>query len=983
MEGYLQAGNFDQANPYGQIWWVLEPRAEHCSECPQLAAASPYDAPWVQGGNILYNSPGDGQTECGAGCKCSLQYEPPDGNVPSPGLPSVPSWMPEGAPLAVPPSPVGEVPQTTETPSAPSERVPGIQGIGPYGRPIGPEGFNTAQMEALDQYRKAANAWDIIRGGLPELPNFFQLARPSIQINLPPWSQLTQAQQDALRMAAEAYRMWLDTIPVEDLGLYEVERGLLLYGINRDSRGRYTYGKLPRNAQSAKGHGPGNTHGGKGKVHEHAGGIVHEHETVGSGVGRHAQARADKRAAAKAQQEHDISMARRNGGFGHHMTGHTATVQRGNIAIGRQVIRQGAAARRAANPDPHPLARANKVPTHLKDELAHATDNARIAEEHRAQAAKDYLDHVDAHGGHSAHDTRADNLYTRLEAANQMHRDAQVRLQNAKAAVKDFRKQDLAQRRADQLAAQNASVAGHQASAAARAQASAAGHAASAANRAAAQAQAQNAANRAQARAARAARAAQPKMDKPNPVPQAMHDRVQAAKDDVAVKNQEMLDARARYRAMLNAHQGMQYNMSPTARADFQRVSDEYYQKVNLLARAQHEQARAEQAIKDFKKNDLAGRKAKFAREHPTAAAAQANARVAARIGQHAAPAQMAAAVGGRYGRPLTADLNRANAVESGKSKTAAGQVNPANEAVSHHGTVKWVNGQWEGGSAGMAPPFSASSFDTAMKAGNLQRFHEGVNDTGRLRWTDENGVAHDYVIKHISSSMGQDYYGAGGLVAHPGISNAKWEANAEAASAQIGNQLGFDHGVKTYAIEYNGKQYVAGEFNAGYKMPWGNEHEFARLASPETLQGLAIHDYLVGEPDRHGKNYMFNSQGHVLDIDHGRALQIKGNPPGSNAGSSAAVKAWLEKTYDANQALPRYGDVSTAYKAMKFDPALLARASSVATEREVMKTLSQYNLEAIKPYVHARFKALRAVAAQPEPTFLDLQTQRVAHRVH
>jgi hypothetical protein len=71
QNGYLEAG----ATLRTKLYWDLDPLAKrHCIDCPGIAAASPYDPPG-SGGNELNQTPGDGQTECGAGCRCALRYE--------------------------------------------------------------------------------------------------------------------------------------------------------------------------------------------------------------------------------------------------------------------------------------------------------------------------------------------------------------------------------------------------------------------------------------------------------------------------------------------------------------------------------------------------------------------------------------------------------------------------------------------------------------------------------------------------------------------------------------------------------------------------------------------------------------------------------------------------------------------------------------------------------------------------------------------
>lgn len=211
QDGYTQAGWTDGANPFNKLWWDLEPVAQHCPGCPMLAAASPYDPPWTSGtgGNVLMQTPGDGQTECGAGCKCSLRYGSSAGDVypdvldmktwAPPGIPSDVEGVPEGPmrPAPVPPPRVG---------SGRGETSPAIPG----------GNFSPGQKRALDLYRLAELNWNAVRGSLPELPNFFTLTNPNFEPpRLPHWDTLTRAQQQALEMAFEAYAVWMANVPRE------------------------------------------------------------------------------------------------------------------------------------------------------------------------------------------------------------------------------------------------------------------------------------------------------------------------------------------------------------------------------------------------------------------------------------------------------------------------------------------------------------------------------------------------------------------------------------------------------------------------------------------------------------------------------------------------------------------------------------------------------------------------------------------------
>jgi hypothetical protein len=48
------------------IIWQLGSTERHCGDCPSLAAGSPYHA------QLLLQTPGDGSTQCGSNCDCSI-----------------------------------------------------------------------------------------------------------------------------------------------------------------------------------------------------------------------------------------------------------------------------------------------------------------------------------------------------------------------------------------------------------------------------------------------------------------------------------------------------------------------------------------------------------------------------------------------------------------------------------------------------------------------------------------------------------------------------------------------------------------------------------------------------------------------------------------------------------------------------------------------------------------------------------------------
>jgi hypothetical protein len=165
QDGYLDGGAGDEANPYAQVWWNLEPLAEHCTDCPDLAAGSPYDPPG-SGGNELNQTPGDGNTICGANCKCDLTYQPGRGDGAQIGavLPkNMPSLDQVGGTFAVP-------------------------------NPVAAD-LTDNQKAGLDALRAAMRQWEKVRGDRPSLPSAFD---PEAALDLGDWEDLTPEQHDAL-----------------------------------------------------------------------------------------------------------------------------------------------------------------------------------------------------------------------------------------------------------------------------------------------------------------------------------------------------------------------------------------------------------------------------------------------------------------------------------------------------------------------------------------------------------------------------------------------------------------------------------------------------------------------------------------------------------------------------------------------------------------------------------------------------------------
>lgn len=279
QDGYVAAGFGDSANPYSSLWWDLEPTASHCSDCPVVAAGSPYDPPWVDGGNTLPTTPGDGNTECGAACKCSLRYGGATSSTPTQDMKS---WLPQDMP-GLPDGPMQPVQPPAPTHQPPSPFEPVRPPRGGYGPMIPGGEFSSGQKAALDLYRLAELSWNRVRGELPELPNFFTLANPNFTWPRFEWETLTPAQQHALQMALEAFARWMANVPSEWLDYYDD------YGFREPADGADVIlsNPYPRQKGGLFGFGgPGHgAHATGVTEHDVTGGATTGHGSMGSGHG--------------------------------------------------------------------------------------------------------------------------------------------------------------------------------------------------------------------------------------------------------------------------------------------------------------------------------------------------------------------------------------------------------------------------------------------------------------------------------------------------------------------------------------------------------------------------------------------------------------------------------------------------------------------------------------------------------------------------
>lgn len=175
QDGYAAGGASDSAGVFDVINWDLEPGANHCFDCVVVASGSPYTLA------TLNQTPGDGRTECGAGCKCDLRW----GVSATARTPQLAARLPS------------DYPMTRQT----QQSVPRPPADGALAQP---------QKQALDNLRGSLSAWEQVRGDLPPLEG---LLAPEGASEAAAWStisieQLTSAQRAALDGYVSALGEW-------------------------------------------------------------------------------------------------------------------------------------------------------------------------------------------------------------------------------------------------------------------------------------------------------------------------------------------------------------------------------------------------------------------------------------------------------------------------------------------------------------------------------------------------------------------------------------------------------------------------------------------------------------------------------------------------------------------------------------------------------------------------------------------------------
>lgn len=290
------------------------------------------------------------------------------------------------------------------------------------------------------------------------------------------------------------------------------------------------------------------------------------------------------------------------------------------------------------------------------------------------------------------------------------------------------------------------------------------------------------------------------------------------------------------------------------------------------------------------------------------------------------------------------------------EAKRQQDEAHAKSEAIrkADNGIVRAENGKWVGETSEQ-PPFSPQQFERA----NLKPLggNSGINESATATINGQK-----YLIKRTDES---NALGNG----HPGIvdvlNHERYETHAEAASPRIAEAMGLGgHSVEAYAFEHNGQQYVAVRWQSGMKRMYDSPNGFNRAASEADFRSIALHEYVVGEVDRHQGNYLYSPKaGKVYTIDHGRSMRLESAKPEEDSG---ILDAWGHKVAGGNAT----AHSSIAGK-MRFDTAQLK--SVVAREPEVLSLMRQYKLDAGIPGVQRRFEALRQLSNHANPTLEDL----------
>ncbi|HET8909711.1 MAG TPA: hypothetical protein VFN11_22375, partial [Ktedonobacterales bacterium] len=211
--GYYDGGVYDTANPFYYVFWDLEPAAKHCGDCPALADGSPYTPPGSGTGHELTATPGDGTTECGAGCKCSLRYGGAD------EVKATTAWRDYREALQqLKDAGLLDVErdlQRADTMMLDNEPSDTFTALLQSGETQANSSTAYDQRAAQDVYRSVWDRWDVVRGDLPQMPKLARMLEHPEQFDELSFEQFIEALPDRMQQTPQQQRIlrqWVEAI---------------------------------------------------------------------------------------------------------------------------------------------------------------------------------------------------------------------------------------------------------------------------------------------------------------------------------------------------------------------------------------------------------------------------------------------------------------------------------------------------------------------------------------------------------------------------------------------------------------------------------------------------------------------------------------------------------------------------------------------------------------------------------------------------
>ena len=144
-----------------------------------------------------------------------------------------------------------------------------------------------------------------------------------------------------------------------------------------------------------------------------------------------------------------------------------------------------------------------------------------------------------------------------------------------------------------------------------------------------------------------------------------------------------------------------------------------------------------------------------------------------------------------------------------------------------------------------------------------------GVNTTKKITYKDADGNEHDAIFKSQAGEYAGDLRGGNIPVGE------QWKR--ERLGFIVSDAVGLNIVPPVVIRDVKGEIGAAMDFVPGAEEWAYASAESQRKVTNESWQRLALQDWLTGNTDRHGKNWMVNAKGELFAIDNGLAFPEKG----------------------------------------------------------------------------------------------------------